>query len=87
LRVGENALVCFTRAELEVLRWLRLGRSNRDIALILAKSEYTVKTQVQQMLAKTGLDNRVQLAMLTGDGAARDVQPNGGPDGPIAPTV
>jgi len=56
-----------TRAEREVLTWLRLGRSNREIGLILAKSEFTVKTQVQQMLAKTGLDNRLQLAMLTAE--------------------
>jgi DNA-binding CsgD family transcriptional regulator len=63
-RASEEVEMSFTRAELEVLRWLRIGRSNRDIAVILSKSEFTVKTQVQQMLAKTGLDNRVQLALL-----------------------
>lgn len=52
----------FTAAELEVLRWLRLGRTNREIGLILCKSEYTVKTHVQHMLEKSGLDNRLQLA-------------------------
>jgi DNA-binding CsgD family transcriptional regulator len=55
----------FTRAELEVLRWVRAGRSNRDIARILSKSEFTVKTHVQNMLQKSGLDNRVQLARLS----------------------
>jgi len=53
-----------TDAELEVLKWVRAGRTNREIARILCKSEFTVKTQVQQMLAKTGVDNRLQLALL-----------------------
>lgn len=55
-----------TNAELQVLKWLRAGRTNREIGRILCKSEFTVKTQVQQMLAKTGLDNRLQLALLAG---------------------
>jgi DNA-binding CsgD family transcriptional regulator len=54
----------FTPAELEVLTWLRLGRTNREIGKILFKSEFTVKTHVQRMLSKTGLDNRLQLAAL-----------------------
>ena len=52
----------FTNAELEVLRWVRVGRTNRDIGLILGKSAFTVKTHIQHMLEKTGLDNRLQLA-------------------------
>jgi two-component system response regulator DevR len=63
-----KVVIRLTRAEREVLTWVRLGRSNREIGLILEKSEFTVKTQVQQMLAKTGLDNRLQLAMLATDG-------------------
>jgi DNA-binding CsgD family transcriptional regulator len=58
------AYCAFTPAELEVLRWIRAGRSNRDIARILNKSEFTVKTHVQNMLQKSELDNRVQLARL-----------------------
>lgn len=53
-----------TDAELRVLRWIRVGRTNREIGEILCRSEFTIKTQVQRMLAKTGLDNRLQLAML-----------------------
>lgn len=52
-----------TNAELKILKWVRAGRTNREIGLILCKSEFTVKTHVQRMLAKTGLDNRLQLAM------------------------
>lgn len=73
-----------TRAEREVLTWLRLGRSNREIGLILEKSEFTVKTQVQQMLAKTGLDNRLQLAMLATEA---DDQPAPAPTGPRPPSA
>ncbi|MGZ5079939.1 MAG: response regulator transcription factor [Usitatibacter sp.] len=53
-----------TEAELQVLMWVRVGRTNREIGRILCKSEFTVKTHIQRMLAKTGLDNRLQLAML-----------------------
>jgi DNA-binding CsgD family transcriptional regulator len=56
-----TALTC---AELEVLKWVRAGRSNREIGRILCKSQFTVKTHVQRMLAKTGVDNRLQLALL-----------------------
>jgi DNA-binding CsgD family transcriptional regulator len=63
----EAAGMCtaLTNAELQVLRWVRAGRTNREIGQILCKSEFTVKTHVQRMLAKTGLDNRLQLAMLS----------------------
>jgi DNA-binding CsgD family transcriptional regulator len=51
-----------TRAELEVLRWVRLGKTNHEIGMILGRSRFTVKTHIQRMLAKTGLDNRTQLS-------------------------
>lgn len=51
-----------TPAELEVLKWVRLGKTNNEIAMILGRSRFTVKTHVQRMLAKTGLDNRTQLS-------------------------
>lgn len=79
-----KVVIRLTRAEREVLTWLRLGRSNREIGLILAKSEFTVKTQVQQMLAKTGLDNRLQLAMLT---AEADDQVAAAPNEPRPPSA
>jgi DNA-binding CsgD family transcriptional regulator len=53
-----------TDAEIQVLKWVRAGRTNREIGRILCKSEFTVKTHVQRMLAKTGVDNRLQLALL-----------------------
>jgi DNA-binding CsgD family transcriptional regulator len=51
-----------TPAELAVLKWVRLGKTNHEIGMILGRSRFTVKTHIQRMLAKTGLDNRTQLA-------------------------
>jgi DNA-binding NarL/FixJ family response regulator len=51
--------------ELEVLQWIRLGKSNKEIARILSKSEYTIKTQVHSILSKSGVKNRTELAMST----------------------
>ena len=49
-----------TRRELDVLRQLALGKSNRDIAAALALSEETVKTHVGNLLAKLQVENRAQ---------------------------
>jgi DNA-binding CsgD family transcriptional regulator len=51
-----------TPAELEVLKWVRAGKTNYEIGVILGRSRFTVKTHIQRMLAKTGLDNRAQLS-------------------------
>jgi DNA-binding CsgD family transcriptional regulator len=51
-----------TPAEREVLKWVRLGITNYEIGMILGRSRFTVKTHIQRMLAKTGLDNRTQLS-------------------------
>ncbi len=51
-------------AEKEVVHWLRLGKTNAEIAQILGKSEHTVKTQVHKTLMKTGAVNRTALALL-----------------------
>lgn len=51
-----------TPAELEVLKWVRLGKTNQEIGMILGRSRFTVKTHIQRMLAKTGFDNRAQLS-------------------------
>ncbi len=49
-----------TRRELDVLRHLALGQSNREIAATLAISEETVKTHVGHVLGKLQVDNRTQ---------------------------
>lgn len=49
--------------ELDVLRVLARGRSNRQIAKTLAISEDTVKAHVSSILAKLGLADRTQAAI------------------------
>jgi DNA-binding NarL/FixJ family response regulator len=56
-----------TEREVEVLALLGLGMSNADVGLRLHMSEATVKTYVSRLLAKLGLTNRVQAALLARD--------------------
>jgi DNA-binding NarL/FixJ family response regulator len=59
-----------TRREHEVLAQIADGRSNREIAHLLHVSEKTVKTHVSSVLAKLGVADRTQAAVL----AVRDAQ-------------
>lgn len=49
-----------TPRELDVLRQLALGRSNKEIAATLFISEETVKTHVGNLLSKLQVENRAQ---------------------------
>jgi DNA-binding NarL/FixJ family response regulator len=53
-----------TRREREVLELLALGYSNKRIALGLGVAEKTVKTHVGHLLAKLGVADRTQAALL-----------------------
>jgi DNA-binding NarL/FixJ family response regulator len=52
-----------TRRELEVLRLIAAGRSNKRIAFELGIAEKTVKTHVGHLLAKLGVTDRTQAAL------------------------
>ena len=52
-----------TPREMEVLRLLTEGKSNRDIAEALSIDEVTVKAHLGRMLRKTGASNRVELTL------------------------
>jgi DNA-binding NarL/FixJ family response regulator len=51
-----------TARELEVLRLIVAGKSNRDIGNALFISEATVKTHVNSLLSKMGVEDRTQAA-------------------------
>jgi DNA-binding NarL/FixJ family response regulator len=58
-RIGE-----LSKREQEVLRLVGRGEPNAAIATALFVSEATVKTYVSRLLAKLGLGNRTQAAIL-----------------------
>jgi DNA-binding CsgD family transcriptional regulator len=51
-----------TVREHEVLRWLAAGKSNSEIAVILAVALSTVKRHVENVLTKLGVTNRTAAA-------------------------
>jgi len=53
-----------TAREVDVLRLLARGCTNRDIATKLKISENTAANHVRSLLIKTGAANRTQLAMM-----------------------
>jgi DNA-binding NarL/FixJ family response regulator len=57
-------LDALTAREREVLAQLAAGRSNREIARALQVSEKTVKAHVSAVLAKLGVQDRTQAAVL-----------------------
>ncbi len=52
-----------TERETDVLRLLALGKSNKEIALVLFIGEKTVKTHVSSILGKLGVPSRTQAAL------------------------
>jgi DNA-binding NarL/FixJ family response regulator len=59
-----GGLDALTSREREVLAELAHGRSNREIARTLHVSEKTVKTHVSSVLAKLGVQDRTQAALV-----------------------
>ncbi len=63
-RAADGGLRSLTGREREVLALITDGRSNREIARLLQLSEKTVKTHVSSVLAKLGVADRTQAALL-----------------------
>lgn len=62
-RTPETPSDGLTERELDVLRLIAAGRSNKEIALDLTLSEKTVKTHVSNILQKLRLADRTQAAL------------------------
>ena len=64
-------LDALTGREREVLAEIAKGRSNREIARALTVSEKTVKAHVSAVLAKLGVQDRTQAALIAVQARAR----------------
>ena len=84
-RSTNDSIETLTRREREVLELIALGHSNKRIALELGVAEKTVKTHVGHMLAKLGVADRTQAALLA---VQHGLSGGRGPEdlGPIATT-
>ena len=60
IKVRRN--VELTPRELKVIKLVAQGMANRDIAEIMEVSQRTIESHVSNMLGKTGLHNRTELA-------------------------
>jgi DNA-binding NarL/FixJ family response regulator len=61
--VTRGAGSALTTRELEILRLLGAGKSNKEIAAQLQISERTARTHVSNILGKLGLTSRTQAAL------------------------
>ncbi len=57
---SDNPDASITHREVEILRWIREGKSNLEIGMILSISPLTVKNHVQKILRKLNATNRAQ---------------------------
>jgi DNA-binding NarL/FixJ family response regulator len=53
----------FTSRERQVLKLLRAGQPNREIALALGIEEGTVKAHLSRLMHKVGVNNRIALTV------------------------
>jgi DNA-binding NarL/FixJ family response regulator len=61
--IDVNPLECLTPAEIRVLKLVAQGVINKDIGLHLNIGKRTVETHIYNILGKTRLNNRTELAM------------------------
>lgn len=62
VRVSGGHHIALSPREWETLRWIREGKRNEEIAIILGIRVTTVKTHVRHILEKLGVENRVAAA-------------------------
>lgn len=64
-----------TKREVQVAAWLARGRTNGEIARILAMQPRTVEKHVERILIKLGVENRTAAAMVVGGRLAYATHP------------
>jgi DNA-binding CsgD family transcriptional regulator len=57
-----NPLVALTDKQIEVVRWIRAGKSNTDIATIMNLPVRTIRYHVSEIIRKLGVATRAQAA-------------------------
>jgi len=65
-RLADRAIAgaALSPREVEVLKWIAAGKSNKEIASVLFVSEGTVKTHVLNIHNKLGVDDRTQAVVV-----------------------
>jgi DNA-binding CsgD family transcriptional regulator len=63
--LGPADRAVLTPREREVLRWVREGKTNDEIALILSCGVTSVKTHLKNLFRKLGVDNRTAAARMS----------------------
>ena len=61
--VGEHADACehgLSDREMEIMAWVKLGKTNQEIGMILDISAFTVKNHLKRIFKKLGVYNRMQ---------------------------
>jgi DNA-binding CsgD family transcriptional regulator len=59
-----RATYSLTAREVDVLKWIACGKSNRDIGEILGLSPRTVNKHLEQIYVKLGVENRASAAVM-----------------------
>jgi DNA-binding CsgD family transcriptional regulator len=55
-----------TQRETEVLKWVRQGKSNKEIAVVLGIEPKTVAKHLERIFKKLGVENRTAAALYKG---------------------
>jgi len=77
-RPPRGAIFGLSRREQELVRLIRGGLSNKEIASHLGLSEYTIKNHVHRILRKVGANGRLEIAERCQPEAAQEIPPSPG---------
>lgn len=61
---SQSSPASYTKREIEILDWVLEGKTNWEIAQILECSHRTIKTHVERIFLKAGVNSRTRLAVV-----------------------